>query len=197
MSSCTFRAAAKALATSTTFFFALLQGDHTTLCNALRYFISRQAAEQLPGDPMLTAMADEQQWQHSEAVGIPQQHDGVNCGVFALVFADCLSVGFPLSDCHLNGNFTEARAHLAHALLQVSTHGAHGLGELVHFILETCATVEHLTTHCCLAADCRMHLSCCSSCWQPLTLLQWLLTEGLFMVIKVGRPCLQCTVLGR
>lgn len=145
---------------------------------------------------MLTAMADEQQWQHSEAVGIPQQHDGVNCGVFALVFADCLSVGFPLSDCHLNGNFTEPRAHLAHALLQVSTHGAHGLGELVHLILETCATVGHLTTHCCLVADCRMHLSCCSSCWQPLTLLQWLLTEGLFMVIKVAVPACNARFLG-
>jgi hypothetical protein len=106
----------------------LLQDDHSTFSQALVDFISTQAAEQSDGDPVLAAMSDERKWQKTHVCNIPHQEDGVNCGVFALVFADCLSAGFPLEACLMtNDNLTAARAHLANALLQVSTPMLHVL----------------------------------------------------------------------
>jgi hypothetical protein len=60
------------------------------------------------------------EWMHSPVYDVPRQQDGVNCGVFAMVFADCLSAGFPVRDCPLYGAaLRESRAHIAEVLLQV------------------------------------------------------------------------------
>jgi Ulp1 family protease len=59
-------------------------------------------------------------WRHTAVANIPKQRDGVNCGVFAMVFADCISLGYPPAQCPLTAdNFTHARAYIADALLQV------------------------------------------------------------------------------
>jgi hypothetical protein len=60
------------------------------------------------------------EWVHSPVHDVPAQQDGVSCGVFAMVFADCLSAGFPVRDCPLYGvAVSESRAHIAEVLLQV------------------------------------------------------------------------------
>lgn len=118
----------------------LLQGDRRIFSQALVDFISTQAAEQSAGDPVLAAMSDNRKWQQTHVRNIPHQEDGVNCGVFALVFADCLSAGFPLEACLLTAdNLTAARAHLANALLQVSTQKLH----VLRGTCKACGTLEN------------------------------------------------------
>lgn len=103
-----------------------LQGSHEDIGDALEAFLMHEAR----------TMADLEQnkaklegllaggWVHSPVYDLPRQHDGVNCGVFAMVFADCLSAGFPVSDCPLNdGALRQCRAHIAEVLLQVGKAG--------------------------------------------------------------------------
>lgn len=53
-------------------------------------------------------------------VGIPRQTDGHNCGVYAIVFAQCLTAGFPLQACGISeASGVAARAHIAYDLMQV------------------------------------------------------------------------------
>jgi Ulp1 family protease len=53
-------------------------------------------------------------------VGIPRQTDGHNCGVYAIVFAQCLTAGFPLQSCGISeATAVAARAHIAYDLMQV------------------------------------------------------------------------------
>lgn len=61
------------------------------------------------------------EWVHEKLADIPRQRDGFNCGVFAMVFAECLSVGFPLAACPLDRDtLRAARARIAHTLLKVN-----------------------------------------------------------------------------
>jgi hypothetical protein len=90
----------------------------------LEDFLRREATSQLgaaPADARLNAIAHEA-WVHTSALNTRMQEDAFNCGVFAMVFADCLSAGFPIHQCPLHADtLVAARAHLADALLEVST----------------------------------------------------------------------------
>lgn len=103
-------------------YLCCLQWNHEALFEAVRDFLCQQAREQMGRDSTLQTLAHKANWRHNRVRDIPLQHDGVNCGVFALVFADCLCAGYPVAQCPLGaGHFRDARAHLAHAILQVGT----------------------------------------------------------------------------
>jgi hypothetical protein len=108
-----------------------MQGDHSTFADALEDFLRREATSQLgaaPADARLNAIAHEA-WVHTSALNTRMQEDAFNCGVFAMVFADCLSAGFPIHQCPLHADtLVAARAHLADALLE-------GLDEVKHVLL--------------------------------------------------------------
>lgn len=53
-------------------------------------------------------------------VDIPAQTDSCSCGVYALVFAQCLAAGFPLASCGISAVTAQAgRAHMVHNIMQV------------------------------------------------------------------------------
>jgi hypothetical protein len=101
----------------------LPQGDHSAFADAMEFFLRREATAQLSAGSAgarLDAIANDR-WLHWRVQDIPRQQDSFNCGVFAMVFADCISVAYPIQLCPLNADALEAaRAHLADALLEVS-----------------------------------------------------------------------------
>ena len=99
-----------------------MQESHEEFGDALEDFLKHEART------MASSVQDQTKlegllagsWTHSPVYDVPRQQDGVNCGVFAMVFADCLSAGFPVRDCPLYGAaLVECRAHIAEFLLQV------------------------------------------------------------------------------
>lgn len=91
--------------------------------DAMQFFLCKEAANRFDvaqDTARALELANEEFWSIRPATEIPRQHDDVNCGVFALVFAECLCIGYPLRSCALNdATMDSARARLADLLLQV------------------------------------------------------------------------------
>ena len=102
-----------------------MQEPHEDFADAMEAFLThtaRTTSGSRDNSAKLAGML-EGGWLHSAVRDLPRQQDGVHCGVFAMVFADCLAAGFPLCDCPLQGGALRAsRAHIAEALLQVGPH---------------------------------------------------------------------------
>lgn len=91
--------------------------------DAMQLFLCMEASSkvnQAQDTARALQLSDEESWTCTQAMDIPQQHDGVNCGVFALVFAECICLGHSLRRCNLDAHTMDcARARLADMLLQV------------------------------------------------------------------------------
>jgi hypothetical protein len=80
-----------------------MQEPHEDFADAMEAFLThtaRTTSGSRDNSAKLAGML-EGGWLHSAVRDLPRQQDGVNCGVFAMVFADCLAAGFPLCDCRV------------------------------------------------------------------------------------------------
>lgn len=80
-------------------------------------------------------------------VDIPAQTDSHSCGVYAVVFAQCLAAGYPLASCGVSAaTAIAARAHIVHDLLQASQTASLvpmlPLNNLSNYLKYKCLTVH-------------------------------------------------------